>query len=172
MTISSIVDSCTFSCNGGYQLQGSNNGTCLANQSWSGENPICVLICPLLSTQVECDNADICTFSCNPGHSFRGITRGTCKSTGSSSGELPSCVPMNCTSSPDILVDDVRFIQSPSCSLAYQSQCTVSCDEGFTGDDVTYLCNVTSDPTMVDWVPIGGVDVMCERGLSSLTIIT
>ena len=49
--------------------------------------------------------------------------------------------------------------------MTYQSQCTVSCDEGFTGDDITYLCNVTSDPTMVDWVPIGGVDVMCERGL-------
>ena len=29
-------------------------------------------------------------------------------------------------------------------------------DEGFTGDDVTYLYNVTSDhkPTMVDWVVI------------------
>ena len=51
------------------------------------------------------------------------------------------------------------------CDMTYQSQCTVSCDEGFTGDNVTYLCNVTSDPTMVDWVPIGGEDVMCERGL-------
>ena len=100
-------DTCTFSCNGGYKLQGSNNGTCLANQSWSGG--------------------------------------------------LASCVPLNCT-----LPNGV--IPSPSCSLVYQSQCTLSCDEGFTGDDVTYLCNVTSDPTMVDWVPIGEVAVMCERG--------
>ena len=60
-------------------------------------------------------------------------------------------------------------VLSPSCGLQYQSQSTVSCDEGFTGDDVTYLCNVTSDLTMVDWVPIGGVDVMCERGLLSHT---
>ena len=60
-------------------------------------------------------------------------------------------------------------VLSPSCGLQYQSQSTVSCDEGFTGDDVTYLCNVTSDLTMVDWVPIGGVDVMCERGLLSRT---
>ena len=110
-------DTCTFSCNAGYELQGSNNGTCLANQSWSGG--------------------------------------------------LPSCVPLNCTDryNTGMLPGGVTVTELPSCGLTYQSQCTVSCDEGFTGDDVTYLCNVTSDPTMVDWVPIGGVDVMCERGL-------
>ena len=112
-----IGDTCTFSCNAGYELQGSNNGTCLANQSWSGGDPI--------------------------------------------------CIPLNCTDRDDteILADGVTVLQSSSCELQYQSQCTISCDEGFTGDDVTYLCNVTSDPTMVNWVPIGGVDVMCERGL-------
>ena len=35
---------CKFSCNTGYELQGSNNGTCLANQSWSGGDPICVAL--------------------------------------------------------------------------------------------------------------------------------
>ena len=112
-----IGDFCTFSCNAGYELQGSNNGTCLASQRWSGGDPI--------------------------------------------------CIPLNCTDTDDteILADYVTVLQSSSCGLQYQSQCTVSCDEGFTGDNVTYLCNVTSDPTMVDWVPIGGVDVTCERGL-------
>ena len=104
-------DTCIFSCNAGYELQGSNNETCLANQSWSGGDPI--------------------------------------------------CEPLKC-SNVTMVADD---IMSSSCDMTYQSQCTVSCDEGFTGDDVTYLCNVTSDPTMVDWIPIGGVDVMCERGL-------
>ena len=108
-------DTCTFSCNAGYELQGSNNGTCLANQRWSGGDPI--------------------------------------------------CVALNCTNRSRVTADGVIVIPSSSCGLQYQSQCTVSCDEGFTGDDVTYLCNVTSDPTMVDWVSIGGVDVMCERGL-------
>ena len=106
-----LEDTCIFSCNAGYELQGSNNGTCLANQSWSGGDPI--------------------------------------------------CEPLKC-SNVTMVADD---IMSSSCDMTYQSQCTVSCDEGFTGDDVTYLCNVTSDPTMVDWVAIGGVDVMCERGL-------
>ena len=42
-----------------------------------------------------------------------------------------------------------------------QSNCTISCDEGFTGDDVTYLCNITTD----DCVPVGGQEIMCEEGL-------
>ena len=106
-------DTCTFSCNAGYELQGSNNGTCLANQSWSG-----------------------------------GLT---------------SCVPLNCRNRSRMLPFGSMLLSS--CNLTYQSQCTVSCDEGFTGNDVTYLCNVTSHPTMVDWVPIGGVNVMCKKGL-------
>ena len=105
-------DTCIFTCNIGYELQGSNNITCLANQSWSGGDPV--------------------------------------------------CEPLRCTD-VTIVVDDI--IRSSSCAMTYQSQCTVSCDEGFTGDDIIYLCNVTSDPTMVDWVPIGGVGVMCVRGL-------
>ena len=105
-------DTCTFSCNAGYELQGPNNGTCLANGSWSGGNPI--------------------------------------------------CEPLSCS---DVTMITDGVMTSSLCNMTYQSQCTVSCDEGFTGDDVTYLCNVTSDPTIVDWVPISRVDVMCERGL-------
>ena len=74
----------------------------------------------------------------------------------------PICVAVSCVSI-GMLSDGA--VPSSSCGLQYQSQCTVSCDEGYTGEDVTYLCNVTSDPSMVDWVPLGGVDVMCERGL-------
>ena len=110
---------------------------------------------------VEGDN---CTFSCDPGYMLQeSVTSGTCENTGSWSGGLPSCVPLNCTNRIRTLRNDT--MQPSTCRSQYQSQCTVSCNEGFTGDDVTYLCNVTSDPTMVDWVPIGGVDVMCERGL-------
>ena len=107
---------------------------------------------------------DNCTFSCDPGYMLQGsVTSGTCENTRSWSEGQPSCVPLNCTS--NVTVADGGKVIPSSCELWYQSQCTVSCDEGFTGDDVTYLCNVTSDPIMVDWVPIGGVDVMCEKGL-------
>ena len=165
-------DTCTFSCNAGYELQLSNNGICLANQSWSGGDPVCILICP--DGQVNCSRANNCTFSCDPGYMLQGsVTSETCEnsesgdgglpSSGSGSARLPPCVPLNYANIIEVLEDGIQ--SSSSCGQQYQSQCTVSCDDGFTGDDVTYLCNVTNDPTMVDWVPIGGLDVMCERGL-------
>ena len=70
-------DSCTFSCNAGYALQGSNNGTCLADQSWSGGDPICVALdCstspPLNNSQLQssCDTQyqSTCTTICVDGY--------------------------------------------------------------------------------------------------------
>ena len=42
-TIGAFGDTCTFSCSAGYKLQGPTKGTCLANQSWSGGDPTCVV---------------------------------------------------------------------------------------------------------------------------------
>ena len=70
-------DTCTFSCNAGYELQGSDNGTCLANQSWSGGDPICVALnCstspPLNNSQLQssCDTQyqSTCTTVCIDGY--------------------------------------------------------------------------------------------------------
>ena len=119
----------------------------------------------LVKTAVEGDN---CTFSCDPGYMLQGsVTSGSCENTGSWSGGLPSCVPLNCSEDNLPVPANATVLQLPSCGLAYQSQCTVSCDEGFSGDDITYLCNVTSDPTMVDWVPISNIQKnhTCQRGL-------
>ena len=76
-TIGVFEDTCTFSCNTGYELQGSNNGTCLADQSWSGGDPICVALkCstspPLNNSQLQssCHTQyqSICTALCNEGY--------------------------------------------------------------------------------------------------------
>ena len=106
-----LEDFCSFSCTEGYELQGSNNGTCLANGSWSGGDPI--------------------------------------------------CVALNCSTSPPL---NNSQLQS-SCDTQYQSTCTATCNEGYTRDDViniTYLCNVTMDPTIVDWVVVDGAT--CQKG--------
>ena len=76
-TIGVFEDTCRFSCNAGYELQGSNNGTCLANQSWSGGDPICVVLnCstspPLNNSQLQssCDTQyqSTCTTVCVDGY--------------------------------------------------------------------------------------------------------
>ena len=70
-------DTCTFSCIAGYELQGSNNGTCLVDQSWSGGDPICVALnCstspPLNNSQLQssCDTQyqSTCTTVCADGY--------------------------------------------------------------------------------------------------------
>jgi len=99
-------------------------------------------------------------FSCDPGYMLQGNV--TSENTENGSGGLPSCM---CDSLP--IPAYATTLRLPSCGLEYQSQCTVLCEEGFTGDNVTYLCNVTNDPTMADWVAIDGVRVnqTCQRGL-------
>ena len=106
-----FADSCTFSCNAGYELQGSNNGTCLANESWSGGDPI--------------------------------------------------CVALNCSTLPPL---NNSQLQS-SCDTQYPSTCTATCNEGYTRNEViniTYLCNATMDPNVVDWVVLDGKT--CQKG--------
>ena len=41
-TTAVVGDTCMFSCKRGFNLQGQTSGRCLANQSWSGGNPICL----------------------------------------------------------------------------------------------------------------------------------
>ena len=76
-TIGVFEDTCTFFCNTGYELQGSNNGTCLVNQSWSGGDPICVALnCstspPLNNSQLQssCNTQyqSTCTTACVDGY--------------------------------------------------------------------------------------------------------
>ena len=80
-TTSVFEDTCTFSCNGGYELQGSNSGTCLANQSWSRGDPKCVVLkCstspPLDNSQLQlpCDTQyhSTCTTICVDGYTGGG----------------------------------------------------------------------------------------------------
>ena len=70
-------DTCGFSCNPGYELQGAMIGICLANQSWSGGDPLCIeLNCstsvPLNNSQLQssCDTQyqSTCTTVCIDGY--------------------------------------------------------------------------------------------------------
>ena len=80
-TTGMFEDSCTFTCNAGYELQGPNNGMCLANGSWSEGDPICVALnCstspPLNNSQLQssCDTQyqSTCATVCVDGYTGKG----------------------------------------------------------------------------------------------------
>ena len=113
--------------------------------------------------QVDCDSGlvnmgleeETCTFSCDPGNMLQGsVTSGTCENTGSWSGRLPSYVLLNCANR--IVSSDNSELSplSALCNLTYLSECPLGCNEGFSGDNVTYLCSLKNDVNIVEWMPI------------------
>ena len=40
--VPSYEDTCSFTCNTGYELTGSDNRTCLSNGNWSDTDPMCI----------------------------------------------------------------------------------------------------------------------------------
>ena len=106
---------------------------------------------------------DNCTFSCNPGYELQGPSNGTCLADQSWSEGLPSCVAYNCSILPSL--DDNSQLQLP-CDTQYQSTCTATCDLGYTRDvdNITYLCNITVVPDVVEWTMIG--QASCKKGIS------
>lgn len=110
-----------------------------------------------------------CAFTCNQGYSSQGPQVGTCSCILSYfywSGGLPTCARPNCSEIISLSNDTYTYLQQHGCNrLTYLSQCTIFCSEGHTGDNVTYLSNVTSNSGVVDWVPISGVHSACERGI-------
>ena len=139
-------------------------------QSIEIKNYVYIVCRTALTGKVDCSNklegmeSEGNDTSCDP--DYINITSEICENNATWSGELPPCIPLNCSNTSLPVPANGAVLQLPSCGLAYQSQCAVSCDEGFTGDNVTYLCNVTSDPTMVDWVPINNTitNLTCSRG--------
>ena len=153
-------------CTEGYELQGSNNGTCLANGSWSQGNPLCVLICPSPPYgEIYCSTGNNCNFSCDPGYMLQGsVTSGICENSGNWSEGLPSCEPLTCRNRKGRVLDSGHTVSS--CPLEYQSNCTAFCDEGFTGDNITRMCDIrNNNPTRVFWRVIDGEGTMCVKGM-------
>ncbi|CAK8686175.1 unnamed protein product [Clavelina lepadiformis] len=122
---------CSFSCDAGYTLRGSENLTCLYNGGWDRDTPECVAQCPGMAAP---ENGDLlcsgttaestCALYCLSDHRLVGASYVICQLDGSWSEPLGNCV-ITCSklSAPDhggIAPDECRLIESTigqSCSF-------------------------------------------------------
>ncbi|XP_065899824.1 uncharacterized protein [Dysidea avara] len=131
-------DTCSFTCDTGYEVIDSDTRTCQSDGSWSGSETMCrkVQCPPPTNGTLQCPNGattgvfeDTCTFSCNGGYELQGSNSGTCLADQSWSGGDPICAVLNCSTSPPL---DNSQLQLP-CDTKYQSTCTTVCVDGYTG---------------------------------------
>ncbi|XP_019615701.1 PREDICTED: uncharacterized protein LOC109463369 [Branchiostoma belcheri] len=91
-------DVLTFTCDPGYELEGSASLTCQADATWSGVEPTCTRIqCPALPSPINGDSSgpnfyqDVVQFTCNPGYDLVGDSSSTCQADRTWSSNVPSC---------------------------------------------------------------------------------
>ena len=187
-------DTCTFSCNAGYELQGSNNGTCLANQSWSGGDPICAeLNCstspPLNNSQLQssCDTQyqSTCTTVCVDGYTGVGGSY-TCVVTDEDTNSVgwngsTSCQRGEYVSLMNLGYSYFIMYLIVNCSQLMNPNGTINCSLGDDGvssyeDTCSFTCNTGYELTGSDtrtcqsngnW---SGSDNVCRRGIQHYNI--
>ena len=113
-------DDCSFTCNTGYELTGSDTRTCQSNGSWSGSADVCrrgmlqscLLLIEMKFVSVPCPSLtdpsngmitcslgddgvpsyeDTCSFTCNTGYELTGSDTRICQSNGNWSGSDDVC---------------------------------------------------------------------------------
>ncbi|XP_065916123.1 uncharacterized protein [Dysidea avara] len=150
-------DTCTFSCNQGYELSGSEKRTCQSNKFWNGTKAMCTKVsCPSLTApnngMIDCTGnmfEDTCTFSCGQGYELSGSETRTCQSNTTWNGTDVMCTPVSC---PSLTAPNNGMIDCTG--NMFEDTCTFSCDQGYelSGNE-TRTCQ--SNTT---W---NGTDVMC-----------
>ncbi|XP_065916114.1 uncharacterized protein [Dysidea avara] len=154
-------DTCTFSCDQGYELSGSETRTCQSNTTWNGTDVMCTPVsCQQLATapnngMIDCTGnmfEDTCTFSCDQGYELNGSENRTCRSDKIWSGTEAMCTKVSC---PSLTAPNNGMIDCTG--NMSEDTCTFSCDQGFelSGSEI-WTCQ--SDQT---W---NGTDVMCMPG--------
>ncbi|XP_062437385.1 P-selectin-like isoform X3 [Rhea pennata] len=138
----SFGSTCTFSCQTGFTLMGSQSRECTTTGDWTGQPPQCEAIkCPALAIpamgHATCSHlhgnfsfGSTCTFSCQTGFVLMGPQSRECTATGDWTGQPPQCEAIKC---PALAVPTMGHI---ACShlhgnFSFGSTCTYSCQTGF-----------------------------------------
>ncbi|XP_009700707.1 PREDICTED: P-selectin [Cariama cristata] len=133
---------CTFSCQMGFALMGSESRKCMATGTWTGDAPRCEAIaCPVLSApdwgELNCSHlhgdfafGSTCAFSCQMGFALTGPQSRECMATGTWTGDTQRCEAINCSALA------APKMGQAACShlhgdFAFGSTCAFSCQMGF-----------------------------------------
>ncbi|XP_065899234.1 uncharacterized protein [Dysidea avara] len=168
--VPSYEDTCSFTCNTGYELTGSDAKTCQSDGSWSGSDTLCTdtrcfdLTTPSNGEITSCSSdsngvgyeGDTCSYTCNTGYELTGNDTRTCQRNGSWSGSDDVCREVTCPS----FTNPNNGVMT--CSLGddgvptYEDTCSFTCNTGYvlTGND-TRACQSDGN-----W---SGTDTMCSR---------
>ncbi|XP_065893685.1 CUB and sushi domain-containing protein 1-like isoform X2 [Dysidea avara] len=174
--VPSYEDTCSFTCNTGYELTGSDTRTCQSDGSWSGSDDVCRRVsCPSLTGpnngMINCSLGDdgvpsyedTCSFTCNTGYELTGSDTRTCQSDGSWSGNETICRKVHCPLLTQPNNGHINCIVGDDGVISYKDNCSVSCNTGYelTGSD-TRTCQSNGN-----W---SGSDDVCRKvPCSSLT---
>ncbi|XP_051732013.1 P-selectin-like isoform X6 [Ctenopharyngodon idella] len=136
---------CEYSCEEGYQLNGSSTTRCTSTTEWSSKPPTCELVqCPgLVKPQkgaMRCNHpmgrfsyASTCEFECEEGYKLRDSSSSTlfCGAAGHWNDSQPTCEILKCKPE-DVTPPDHASVQcSDPTDFSYDSQCEYSCEEGY-----------------------------------------
>ncbi|XP_019633411.1 PREDICTED: uncharacterized protein LOC109476834 [Branchiostoma belcheri] len=171
-------DVMSFTCESGYELEGSASITCQADGTWSGSAPSCTRAqCPPLTApdngRKTGDNfyQDVVTFLCDPGYELVGLSSLTCQADRTWSGNVPTCTRVQCpvSSSP------INGISSGS--NFYQDVVQFTCDQGYdlVGESIstcqadrTWSSNIPSCNDIDECSAVnGGCDHVCTNTIGS-----
>ncbi|XP_065899217.1 uncharacterized protein [Dysidea avara] len=142
--VPSYEDTCSFTCNTGYELSGSDNRTCQSDGNWSGAEAICRRVpCPSLTNPnngtITCSLGDdgipsfedTCTFPCNTGYELTGSDTRTCQSDGSWSGSDDVCRRVPCSSLTEPNNGTITCSLGDDGVLSYEDSCSFTCNTGY-----------------------------------------
>ncbi|XP_044530191.1 E-selectin [Gracilinanus agilis] len=135
---------CNFSCDEGFELQGSSQLECTAQGQWTHQFPTCKAIQCKAPTQPEKGQMDClpslsgnlqsgssCEFSCEEGFMLKGSKRLQCNLKGEWDMAEPTCEAVKCSDLRQPLNGSVKCAHSLTGNFTYQSVCNFNCDEGF-----------------------------------------
>ncbi|ELT94724.1 hypothetical protein CAPTEDRAFT_223058 [Capitella teleta] len=143
----------SFSCDGGFQLEGSSSIRCQENGRWSERVPTCEAVrCPALPAPEngardvdDFSYGNTATFSCFPGYALEGEAESTCMENGIWDHTVPRCTPCPRGSYKDTS-DNEECVACPpnsfTSSVGSTSIAHCQCDSGSAAAGGEGLCEV------------------------------